>query len=525
MLSTLPTRHKHHRVIIVGAGPGGLQLGYFLGRANVDYVILDRASYAGSFFEHLPVHRTLLSINKINTGCSDLEKNFRWDWNSLISDDLEFRLSQYDPKFFPTADSLVLYLRDFCERMKIRAQFNCDVLAIGKQDGKFLLQTTWDGGFTCDLLIVATGMSVPFTPDIAGVELAECYTSYDRSIESCRNKDILVIGKGNSAFETAQDLLPNAARIHLISPGFLQMAWQSHFPGNLRQINSPFLETFLLKQQNAVLNGTIHSLERVGDKLAASITWTENGHKAKFAYDRVILCTGFRFDASPFANEAKPELIYNGKLPELTSHWESANISGLYFCGSLMQANDYKKSASAFVHGMRYNARTLSKLIEARLSNRPYPAVTVSLDTEVLFSQIYERIRRASSLWHMHGSLCDAYVYDGDRAQFDRLEDVPVRMMKDDGRFRATSRIEFRFTFENPKDLAEQQNFSPTGLLHPALYFFVRGDLISECHMYEDVYAEWEDKEVWGGRFLQALAQYVGGLGAAKELARERVCQ
>ncbi len=44
-----------------------------------------------------------------------------------------------------------------------------------------------------------------------------------------------------------------------------------------------------------------------------------------------------------------------------------------------MQSNDYKKSASAFIHGFRYNARTLSRLLEVRLRKREYPVQVVQL--------------------------------------------------------------------------------------------------------------------------------------------------
>jgi len=38
----------YHDYIVIGAGPGGLQLGYFLERAGRDYVILERGSQAGA---------------------------------------------------------------------------------------------------------------------------------------------------------------------------------------------------------------------------------------------------------------------------------------------------------------------------------------------------------------------------------------------------------------------------------------------------------------------------------------------
>ena len=39
--------HVYHDYIVIGAGPSGLQLGYFLTRANRDYVILERANTSG----------------------------------------------------------------------------------------------------------------------------------------------------------------------------------------------------------------------------------------------------------------------------------------------------------------------------------------------------------------------------------------------------------------------------------------------------------------------------------------------
>ena len=335
------SQRREYQVIVVGAGPGGLQLGYHLGRAGVDYLVMERSSSPGSFFERFPVHRRLLSINKINTGFSDWKKNLRWDWNSLISDH-ELRMASFDQSYFPNADSLVAYLRAFSETAEIQLCTNCSVSRISKRDDQFIVQTNLDREFRCKILVMATGMSAPYIPNIEGVEFAESYASHDRSIERCRNKDILIIGKGNSAFETAEFFLPHAARIHLLSPNYLRWAWRSHFPGDVRQINSPFFETFPLKQQNAVLSGTVKKIERSGERYSADVTWAENGHQTKLIYDRVILCAGFRFDASIFAEDLMPELAHNNKLPALTSHWESANISGLYFGGALMQSTDYK---------------------------------------------------------------------------------------------------------------------------------------------------------------------------------------
>ena len=50
--------------IILGAGPAGLQMAYYLEKKGEDYLILERAGHAGAFFDRQPRHRRLLSINK-----------------------------------------------------------------------------------------------------------------------------------------------------------------------------------------------------------------------------------------------------------------------------------------------------------------------------------------------------------------------------------------------------------------------------------------------------------------------------
>ena len=58
----------HATFVIVGAGAAGLQWGVLCENAGIDYVILERAAQAGSFFSKLPRRRSLISINKPNVG-------------------------------------------------------------------------------------------------------------------------------------------------------------------------------------------------------------------------------------------------------------------------------------------------------------------------------------------------------------------------------------------------------------------------------------------------------------------------
>src|ERR1700737_1869602 len=95
--------------LVLGAGPAGLQLGFFLQQANRDYLILEAGSTAGTFFRTFPRHRRLLSINKVHSGWTDPEVRLRVDWNSLLSDIPELRFARYSERYFPIADDLVRY--------------------------------------------------------------------------------------------------------------------------------------------------------------------------------------------------------------------------------------------------------------------------------------------------------------------------------------------------------------------------------------------------------------------------------
>ena len=106
--------------LIIGAGPAGLQLGYFLARAGRAYQILEAGPAPGMFFRTFPRHRRLISNNKPHTGCDDPEMNLRMDWNSLLSEDPRLLFTRYTERYFPDADDLVRYLRDFAEGFQLR---------------------------------------------------------------------------------------------------------------------------------------------------------------------------------------------------------------------------------------------------------------------------------------------------------------------------------------------------------------------------------------------------------------------
>ena len=124
--------------VVVGAGPAGLQLGYFMQRMGWDYLIVERGGSPGQFFRSFPRHRTLISINKRHTAYRDPELKLRMDWNSLLSDRPELCFTRYSERYFADADDFVTYLEDFASIFGLHIRYKCHIEQV-RRDGDFIL--------------------------------------------------------------------------------------------------------------------------------------------------------------------------------------------------------------------------------------------------------------------------------------------------------------------------------------------------------------------------------------------------
>jgi thioredoxin reductase len=489
--------------LIIGAGPAGLQLGYFLERAGREYLIVEAGSAPGTFFTQFPRHRRLISINKPHTGWADPELNLRMDWNSLLCDDPRLRFTRYTEEYFPDADELVRYLADFAASAKVRVQYDTRIVRVAR-NGCF--RVTDSRGQTVDAarLIVATGVSKPNVPDIPGIEAAELYNTVSVDAREFTDQRVLIIGKGNSAFETANHLIGTAAVIHVAGPHSVHMAWRSHYVGHLRAVNNNLLDTYQLKSQNALLDGQVERIERRDGSYLVTVRFARAQEvKRDLRYDRVIVCTGFRFDASIFDDECRPELVLGDRFPAQTPVWESTNVPDLYFAGTLMQVRDFHRSTSGFIHGFRYGVRALHRVLEERYHDQPWPHCLLATDPDALMEAVIARVNRSSALWQQFAFLCDLIAVEpGGSARY--YEELPVDYVRE-SRF-ATAAHAFTITLEygpdhdrfDPFDVAvdriaqDEVERSRLGrYLHPVVRHLRYGTVVAEHHVTENLENDW----------------------------------
>ncbi|WP_155059300.1 NAD(P)-binding domain-containing protein [Streptomyces blattellae] len=495
--------------LIIGAGPAGLQLAAQLERDGRDYAVLERGDGPGTFFTTFPRHRQLISINKVNTGYEDPELRLRMDWNSLLSDDPELLFTRYSERYFPRADDLVRYLADFADRTGVRVEYGTEVVQVSRTDDAFTVLDHTGRTWRARRLVVATGVSRLNVPPIPGIELAERYDEFDTDPASFTGRRVLIVGKGNSAFETADALMEKAAVIHVAGPHSLKMAWKTHFVGHLRAVNNNFLDTYQLKSQNAVLDGTVETIEKCADGgFRVVFRYARTTERLReLHYDRIIACTGFRFDAGVFDETCRPALVIDDRFPEQTPAYESVNVPDLYFAGTLTQQRDFKKSTSGFIHGFRYGVRALYRILASRYHDTPWPAQPLTAEPEAIADAIVARVNRSSGLWQQFGVLGDVVAVDGDQVLYQ--EEVPLDHVTDGGLGPAAHRFVVDLEYGpahdhvDPFDVTvprvtenDVEHSMDSTYLHPVVRHYRDGVLAGTHHLAENLENEWDIPQV-----------------------------
>ncbi|CAM3881293.1 NAD(P)-binding domain-containing protein [Vibrio aquimaris] len=494
----------HHEYIIIGAGPAGLQLAYYLEKSNEDYLILEKGDCSGSAFKTLPKHGKLISINKVYTGYNDDEINLRWDWNSLLNDE-GFLFKDYSKKYFPDAKDLVDYLNDFKDKFGINVAYNTDIVSIDKGE-HFSLRGADGKVYTCEKLIIATGLAKENKPCFPGSEYVKTYTKASINPDDYKNKSILILGKGNSAFETADNLIETASVIHMLSPTPVKLAWKTHYVGHLRAVNNNILDTYQLKSQNTILDAEVTKVTKDNEKYIVDFSYTHaNGQHWQIIVDEIISCIGFSFDDSMFEGAAVPQITDNKKYPKMTESWESSNVEDMYFAGTIMHMRDYKQSFSGFIHGFRYNVKALAEILKMKQGKDAFHREKLH-SFESVYKKIMQRIHSNSSLYQQPGFISDILLINDGNVEY--VIDIPVDLIEKI--YRKQSHIRFTFEYgkkEHPDPfnvVRVPDDGDSSTFIHPVFRVYQDGVIVEEYHIPEDLQNEW-DKEMYTTPFQSFL--------------------
>ncbi len=194
----------HHRVIIVGAGFGGLGLALRLRREGIDdLVILEKEDDLGGTWY-------------VNTypGC-------QCDVPSLLYSLSEAPNPKWTRTFAPQPE-IEEYLRDVADRFDLKRDIRFGTELVGadwdREAQRWVLATS-DGPLSADVLILAAGfLSEPALPAIAGIERFEgtiFHSARWRHDHELSGERVAVIGTGASAIQFVPEIQPRVEHLTL----------------------------------------------------------------------------------------------------------------------------------------------------------------------------------------------------------------------------------------------------------------------------------------------------------------------
>ena len=409
-------------VVVVGSGPGGLQVSYALRRLGIDAATISADEAPGGMFRRWPFFQRLLSWTKPYAPVERTQRGYeRYDWNSLLADEPEQRALMPDlmdgSSYFPSRPEMERNLVAFAERTGTAIRYGCRWTGTRREDGPdgttFVLETT-DGEYRAQALVFAVGVAQPHTPPTPGIELAAHYAD-TRSAESYAGRRVFIVGKQNSGFELASGLLPWARRIVLASPSPAKLSVNTRSLVGVRARYVQPFEDHVLGGGVSILDAAIERFDRLPEgTIAARVRPSDGGEEIAIEVDEVIAATGF---VCPLLD--LPELgvttFGQARLPAQTPYWESASLPGIFFAGTIGQGSGGLKkhglpANSGAVHGARYNARVLAAhLARTRFGQAPErPQVAAG----ALVERIVDELTMAPELWHQRAYLARVLSLD-----------------------------------------------------------------------------------------------------------------
>lgn len=304
---------EKYDVIIIGAGPIGIETAIALQEIGVDYLLLE-AKQIGDAFMHWPPHTHFFSTPEhVAIGGIPVQN---LDQQTI------------------TGDQYLAYLRMVVEYFDLNLRVYEPVTQIKKREnGRFHLVTqkrTGQKEYDAQYVVAATGgMAGPRFLNIPGENLPHV-THYFPGPHTYFRTRVLIVGGRNSAAEAA---------LRCWRAGAAEVALSYRRPGFEFERVKPHLSMDLLdrikKGEIKFYPGTIPIEIKPSHVTLASTSdgSTPNGTTIQHETDFVVLATGFKADLS-LLETAGVELIGEGQAPNIDDQTLETNIAGLFVAGT-----------------------------------------------------------------------------------------------------------------------------------------------------------------------------------------------
>jgi thioredoxin reductase len=409
----------NYPVVVVGSGPGALQISYSFKKLGVEHAVISQDEKPGGMFRRFPIFQRLISWSKPYAPVARDDPGYEWfDWNSLQADEPEIR--NLVPSFmdgssyFPARSEMEQGLIAFAERTGLSIRYGCTWESTERAADGFML-TTSDGEYSCRVVVFAIGTTAPWKAHIAGIDQVPHYAEV-KTPKDYAGRRVFVIGKRNSGFELADGLLPWASRIVLASPRPARLSVVTRSLVGARARYAQPYEDAVLGGGNLIVDASIERIERTGGSFLVHARGTGVHSDFVFEADDVIAATGFETPLRDLRALGVATLMQD-RVPAQTPYWESVSVPGIYFAGNATQgATELQRngalSSSAAVQGFRYNGQVLARYIAQKHFRVEVRRPRISNDEVV--EHLLTEAARSGALWNQKGYLASLVTFDDD---------------------------------------------------------------------------------------------------------------
>lgn len=185
--------------LVIGAGQAGLATSYWLTKAGVDHLVVDRRDRLGGGW------------------------NDRWDSLRLVAPNFTILLPGMpyegpDPDGFMPRAEVVEYLTEYASVIRAPLSLGVEVTGLSAVDGGFVARTR-TGGISARNVVLATGpYQRPKTPPVSQrlpADIQQLHTADYRRPEQLADGAVLVVGTGQSGTQIAEELHNAGRDVHL----------------------------------------------------------------------------------------------------------------------------------------------------------------------------------------------------------------------------------------------------------------------------------------------------------------------
>ena len=284
-------------LIIIGAGPTGINIGIEAKKAGLNFLILERNKLVNSIY-NFPTNMTFFSTSK-----------------NLEIGGIPF-ISHSDK---PTRKEALEYYRRIFETFELPVRFKEEVIRIEKNEVDFSLESNIKK-YTCKNIVVSTGFyDIPNKMGVPGENLPKVKHYYDDA-HPYIGMDILVVGGANSACDVALETLQKGAHVTMAVRG--------------AELYQKVKYWILPNIENRIKEGSIkaHFNTEIIEIRDHEVDLKTDQGLITIPNDYVLAMTGYRPDF-PFLKSLGIQFDGDLMIPQHNEKTLESNVPGIYVAG------------------------------------------------------------------------------------------------------------------------------------------------------------------------------------------------